>query len=185
MNSASLIANVLVKPNADFTFHPTIVHTQSEPVQFFDRTDCHNCSLSWYFMPNNDTILINDPVYSFTEAGNHAVTLLVTTSNGCRDTVTKVVNVEDEINLYVPNAFTPDNDGLNDAFLPKGTGINSFTMDIFNRWGELIFSSSSITQGWNGNFRGKLCKQDSYTWKISVKTGSVVKTYTGVVNLLR
>lgn len=73
----------------------------------------------------------------------------ITTDYGCpeRDSVTVYVRGE----LYVPNAFTPDGDGLNDIFKAEGLDIVKFNMKVFNRWGELIFESDDINQGWNGS----------------------------------
>lgn len=73
----------------------------------------------------------------------------ITTEFGCpeRDSLTVYVRGE----LYVPNAFTPDGDGLNDIFKAEGLDIVKFNMKIFNRWGELIFESDDINQGWNGS----------------------------------
>ena len=73
----------------------------------------------------------------------------ITTDFGCpeRDSLTVFVRGE----LYVPNAFTPDGDGLNDIFKAEGLDIVKFNMKIFNRWGELIFESDDINNGWNGS----------------------------------
>lgn len=68
--------------------------------------------------------------------------------------------------LWVPNAFTPDGDGVNDIFKAKGVNIQEFQMFIYNRWGQMIFESNDINEGWDGTFKGEACKMDVYVWKI-------------------
>jgi gliding motility-associated-like protein len=82
--------------------------------------------------------------------------------------------------LYVPNAFTPNGDHLNDFFAAKGEGITSFSMNIFDRWGNLLFATDDINKGWNGKIQsghyllkedGKATSQeDVYIWKINYTT---------------
>lgn len=68
--------------------------------------------------------------------------------------------------LYVPNAFTPGPDLKNDVFYAVGEGISEFHLKIFSRWGELIFESDDISEGWDGTYKGRLVQQDLYCWII-------------------
>lgn len=106
----------------------------------------------------------------FDSAGVYPVALFMIDANGCSDTIVKTITVQEEENFYVPNAFTPDNDGLNDVFQPKGRGIQKFEMLIYDRWGEKIYSSNDPSKGWDGSFRGKDCMHGTYIWKISIIT---------------
>ena len=82
--------------------------------------------------------------------------------------------------LYVPNAFTPNDDNLNELFLAKGTGIISFDMKVFDRWGNLIFTSDDINKGWDGKIQGghyvfkndgtKTSQEDVYVWIVKYIT---------------
>jgi gliding motility-associated-like protein len=82
--------------------------------------------------------------------------------------------------IYIPNAFTPNGDHLNEFFLAKGEGIVSFSMNIFDRWGNLLFVSDDVNKGWNGKIEGghymlkgdgdDTSQQDVYIWKISYAT---------------
>ncbi|MGZ4091168.1 MAG: T9SS type B sorting domain-containing protein, partial [Bacteroidia bacterium] len=87
------------------------------------------------------------------------------------------------------NSFTPNGDGVNEVFMPKSVGVKRFRMDIFDRWGQLIFSTNDITVGWDGKHKkgGELLPQDVYVYKISAffNNGSKPKQYTGHVTLLR
>jgi gliding motility-associated-like protein len=99
--------------------------------------------------------------------------LIATNQYGCKDFITKVITIDPEFHLYIPNVFTPDGNGLNDVFQPKGIGINEndYKMLIFDRWGELIFESDNLHKGWDGSVKGSQGKatQDIYVYKIYVK----------------
>jgi gliding motility-associated-like protein len=80
------------------------------------------------------------------------VLLAVANSFGCTDTTTKTVFIEPFYSFYLPTAFSPNNDGLNDEFLGRGyyNSLTGFSLKIYNRWGELLFQTTSPTEGWNG-----------------------------------
>lgn len=89
------------------------------------------------------------------------------------DTVYTTVTINDcDHSLYVPNSFTPDGNGINDLFLPKGVNAEGFNMKIFDRWGSLIFETNNINNGWEGTFHGNKCQQDVYVWMIKYKIPS-------------
>ncbi len=72
--------------------------------------------------------------------------------------------------LYVPNAFTPNKDGLNDEFKPISEGIVKYHMMIFNRWGEMVFETADLTTGWDGIYKGKLVDNGTFAWVIIYRT---------------
>ena len=90
--------------------------------------------------------------------------------------------------VYIPNSFTPNGDGLNDKFIIKGTGIENYLIDIFDRWGTNIFSTTDINNGWNGTVNGKLGAESGvYKYQINVtdqSTGNKHK-YDGELILMR
>ncbi len=95
-------------------------------------------------------------------------------------------------NLFIPNTFSPNGDGLNDVFYPRGKGIHGIkTLRIFDRWGEVVFEQSNfqvndISKGWTGTFRGKLASQDVYVYTIDVICeNNVVFSLKGNVALIR
>jgi gliding motility-associated-like protein len=121
--------------------------------------------------------------YNFYETtGWHPVTLIANNEFNCPDTflVEQAVkgNVETRINL--PNAFTPNESGPNggywtvddmfnnDIFFPLYKGVEEFEMQIFNKWGELLFESTDVRRGWDGYYHGNLCQQDVYVWRVKV-----------------
>ena len=79
------------------------------------------------------------------------------------------VEVVPPLSVYIPNAFTPDGDGLNDVFIPVGKGITDFTLQIFNRWGELIFESNDSKKGWDGTFKNEAVPTGAYVYKMTAK----------------
>lgn len=88
--------------------------------------------------------------------------------------------------FYVPNSFTPNNDGINDLFMPKGAGIDQIVFVVFNRWGQKVFESSNLSLGWDGTFNGHRCEQNIYVWKITIVDNyGVQKDFLGRVNLIR
>jgi gliding motility-associated-like protein len=178
-------------PRADFNFTPSkpIINEQ---VEFTDASQ--NATITqwaWLFsdMKANQVILKQNTTRVYDQAGAYAAVLIVTSEHGCVDTVVKQVVIGEDFGIYVPDAFSPNGDGLNDLFQPKGFGITKFEMDIFDRWGEKVFHSSSLEQAWDGTFpkRGVAeIKQDVYVWKISVTSvHGTTKSLTGKVNVIR
>jgi gliding motility-associated-like protein len=121
-------------------------------------------------------------------------TVEMITSVGCTgiDSVYVIV-LSDEIPkecMYIPNAFTPNRDGLNDTFMPvPGCELTFYQLNIFDRWGELLFVSHDVTEGWDGVYKGNLCPADAYVYKIVYRTEEASDTgldivKTGVVTIL-
>jgi len=88
--------------------------------------------------------------------------------------------------LFVPNAFSPNNDGINDVFMPAGIYIKEYQMQIYNRWGEMLFESADIHQGWDGKYKEEYCPTGVYYYQMMVKTAEGKnKNVSGSVHLLR
>lgn len=111
-------------------------------------------------------------------------TVELTDANGCKvtDQVTVFVNGA----LYVPNTFTPDGDGVNDAFFAFATEIAEFRMLVFNRWGEQIFATNQLGPAWDGTYHGVESPIDTYVWRVDLKElNGKKRTVYGHVNLVR
>jgi len=104
---------------------------------------------------------------------------------GCMDSAFVKIIVEGA--FYIPNTFTPNYDGLNDVFKPVYTNIYDYTMDIYDRWGNHLFTSSNPEFGWNGFYKGQLCQEDVYVYKVvySQKHTKNQQLVSGHVNLVR
>lgn len=123
-------------------------------------------------------------------SGEYEICLEVTTNYGCIDTLCKYIQIQENILLYVPNTFTPDGNEYNNEFKPKIKGIDvySYSLEIYNRWGEKIFESQNPETGWDGTFKGEIAPQGTYTWKINARgfnSGVPFEPKTGYVNLIR
>jgi len=178
---------VYPKPNADFTWNPSTPNTLSESFVVFTPVN-QTSTISSYFWDfyGQTTSTLSTPNHQFDKQDNYAITLVLITNHGCMDTITKVITVRDEFLLYVPNAFTPNGDGLNDIFSAKGLGIKSFEMSIYDRWGNQIFQSGDISKAWDGTFKGVLCPDDAYVYKINITDASgKAHTKTGHVTLMK
>jgi gliding motility-associated-like protein len=103
------------------------------------------------------------------------------------DTITVIGTIGEGV-IFVPNSFTPDNDGTNDVFRAKGSDIISFHLSIFDRWGELIFETKNLKEGWDGYYKGNLVQQDVYVWTMDYKTACDEKKShrrKGIVSVVR
>jgi gliding motility-associated-like protein len=99
-----------------------------------------------------------------TEPGTYFIT--ITNDNTCSTTDFFNVVTKCPTGIYIPNAFTPNNDGMNDVFIPFGYGITTFHMKIFNRWGQLVFETDNINSGWSGDCKQTECETGSYVYYI-------------------
>jgi gliding motility-associated-like protein len=129
-----------------------------------------------------------DPVHVFKMPGQFEVVLKAYDIFGCSSVQKEEVKVN-EVSEYLmmPNAFTPNSDGLNDVFQPKTKGITGYRMDIFNKWGELIFSNANQnSEGWNGQLNGQFLPGGNYVYKVSFQTpkGELIEK-AGTVTLIR
>jgi gliding motility-associated-like protein len=176
-NSTSITSEVYPVPVADFNFAPLkpIINIDQE-VTFTDAS--HSATITswnWYFMNTAQyTSVSQNPTFNYTEPGTYAVALVVESDHGCLDTLVRELIVGEDFGIYVPNAFTPNGDGLNDVFQPKGFGITKYELNIFDRWGELLFHTTTFEEGWNGAKQKKkdvtyplIIEEGVYTWLIN------------------
>lgn len=125
--------------------------------------------------------------HAYWNYGVYTITQTVWNEFNCPDTAQLRVQVLPEYRFYVPNTFTPNADGLNDIFTPSIMGVEEYRLLIFNRWGELMFESKDLKDGWDGRYKGDPCQQDVYVWKIEFRNAESEQRerYIGHVNLIR
>ncbi|MBS1651215.1 MAG: gliding motility-associated C-terminal domain-containing protein [Bacteroidetes bacterium] len=186
-NNGTFTINAYPKPIANFTWSPEKPLEKTGVAQFTDGSNGGTMvGWSWYF--NDNTLFSNqqNPSYIFQDPGAYPIVLVVKNQYGCSDTTIKIVNVQEDYGLYIPNAFTPNDDGLNDIFEPEGYGIRDYKLYVFDRWGEMLFYSNSFKSGWDGSFNGQRCKNDVYVWKIILTNsfGKIIEK-TGHVTLMK
>ena len=101
--------------------------------------------------------------------------------------VSNTVQSAKKLHVHVPNAFSPDGDGINDTFTAISHGVEEYSIDIFNRWGEVVFHSEDLSESWDGTFKGTESMQDAYVYVIKARgiTDADFTTYKGTVSLVR
>ncbi|MFT5780138.1 MAG: gliding motility-associated-like protein, partial [Crocinitomicaceae bacterium] len=153
------------------------------PIQF-TNTSSGATSYQWEFGNNSSSTQLS-PTIVYDEDGNYTVMLIATNDeNGCVDTTYRIIVVNPEFFFYMPNSFTPDGDEFNNTFKPKGTPVHEYTMQIFDRWGELLFVTHDIFTGWDGTYRGSQVQSGTYIYKVVVTNLRYeVKEFFGHVNL--
>jgi gliding motility-associated-like protein len=162
-------------PIAGFEPTPDVTTVVDGEVTFNNQTtDLNTNTYTWNFAGLGGSSDVS-PVYLFTNSGEYFVTLIAVSPHDCRDTAVKKVTVNPDVVLYVPNAFTPNGDGLNDEFQiflpPTGVDYSTFQLYVYDRWGEAIYKTNDVMKFWNGakNNSGEIVKQDTYVYKITFK----------------
>lgn len=143
---------VLPSPVAAFDCDPEELSSFNSTLQITDQSED---AVDWFYIFGDGGIAYDpDPIYTYQDTGVYTLMQIVKHESGCPDTISKILDVTPEVTLHMPNAFTPNNDGLNDDFRGKGylPGIKSYTMSIWNRWGEQIFETNDPSEGWNGEY---------------------------------
>lgn len=128
-----------------------------------------------------------NPLFWFHDTGKVIVSLKVTDSFGCENEMNQTLFLMPKVLFYMPNAFSPNNDFSNDHFKPIGLEYSlDYRMEIYNRWGELIFKTKELNMGWNGVFQHKEVPEGVYIYKIFIKDVFGKNHYlSGTVTLLR
>ncbi len=178
------------RPVANFYYTPGTDISILNPEVAFHNTSLGQDNSFWNF---NDGSVVNtgqNPYHTYNDTGVYSVKLKVSTIYGCLDSINVPLKVNEVSTLYVPNTFTPDGNGLNDVFGVVGLEFYDYTLMIFDRWGAKIFESPNSGQGWDGKYKGGLCEEGVYVYKINFKqtTGETkrqLKTLVGHVTLLR
>lgn len=187
-NTRTFVVTGFPVPEADFYWLPAQPVEGLEEVLFLNASEGERQEkFSWHFIDNNGYRSEHENTsYFFSNAGTYPVALVVENSYGCADTALKHVAIEAGFTFFVPNSFTPNGDGINDVFIPVASGIKQYDLTLFNRWGDLLFKTSDISVGWNGEAGSEPCAQGVYVWKASVSTiHGESKTITGHLTLLR
>ncbi|MGB1004108.1 MAG: gliding motility-associated C-terminal domain-containing protein, partial [Salibacteraceae bacterium] len=183
---------VFPEPTAIFDMDPSATTVFNTKIQFEDKSIGSVQAWLWDFASIGNSSE-QHPLYEFpADTGTFPITLTVTTDKLCEDEVTELLRIGGEYNIYVPNSFTPNGDGQNDVFAPRGIGLDDtkYSLLIYDRWGGLVFESSDLNQPWDGRHQGtaKMAANGVYVWKIVAHDStddSEGHEYNGTVNLIR
>ncbi len=177
-------------PKPDFSFSPSEPTEYSRTVYFTDKS---NGAVTWNWdfgdsTSANDASTAQNPNHIYSGIGTYIVKLVVKNAAGCIDSITYTVEVTEEYAFYIPNAFTPNGDGVNDYFGPQGTHDLIYEMTIYNRWGEKVFETTDTSLPWDGNVNGsaKIAETGVYVYRIRFKDSRYTSNVlVGSVTLVR
>ncbi|MCW3085444.1 MAG: hypothetical protein JWP12_2810 [Bacteroidetes bacterium] len=145
-------------PIAAFTYNPQPASINYPEITFTDQS-INTTGWQWNFADSalnagTNTSIAMDPTHTYSDVGTYCVQLIATNTPACADTTTNCLVITPDFTIYIPNAFTPDGNGLNEEFYAKGENISQFEMLIYDRWGNLIFRADDINKHWKGTTNG-------------------------------
>jgi gliding motility-associated-like protein len=157
----------IIRPSADFSFADNFFF-EGVPITFSNQSQ-GALTYYWDFGNGGNSTVVN-PNEIYRPPGNYLVTLIAIDALGCKDTISKVITITPEWYIYVPNAFTPDDDGrINRTFKVSTVNILELEILIFNRWGEVVFSSDDKRFQWDGSYKGNNAQDGVYNYAIKYK----------------
>jgi len=187
VDNVSSIITIKPKPVSDFEYVENVGNIPGK-LHFQNLT---NDAVKYYWDFDNSITSQNmaptDVTYNLEKEYN--IMLVATNSNGCSDTIIKQYYYMP--GFWLPNAFTPNNDGNNDIFRPvtQRTTLSPYHFQVFNRWGQLIFNTTDPAEGWDGTHEGKPCESGLYSYVIQYREGKIESsenmTQKGFVSLIR
>lgn len=175
--SDDIFVNVLHNPEIVVTHSPEKPDMANPEVSFNISTTGIIQAL-WDF-GDGDTSSLLSPTHSFPDSGKYSITVLTTNSLGCENKSSFKIEIATGNYFEIPTAFMPNPEsscgGIYDiyehnnyVFYPIVEYVQSYNFQVYNRWGEMIFNSDDLSIGWDGYYKGTLCKQDVYVWKIEI-----------------
>jgi gliding motility-associated-like protein len=186
-DTAVMPAPITVNPSpiAGFTINPTIVTISDPYITMSDQsTLASDCEVFWGDGTSGSNC---DSMHRYTTIGKYTVMQVVENLSGCYDTAYSDITIQAEFFFWIPNAFTPNKNELNEIFKPKVIGVHDYSYLIFDRWGTKIFETTNTDEGWNGHYKNTLCKSDVYVYKITFNDDveNTFHQYIGKVTLVR
>ena len=153
-------------PLASFSYWPNEVTIVDKELTFIDLSIIAD---SWTWdLGDGTTSTLQHPIHEYADTGFYLVTLKIENQYGCRDSTQKYIQIKPIYAVWIPNAFTPNNDYINDYFSVDGYGIAQLHIAIYNKWGELLFESDELEFKWDGTSKSNLVQEDVYVYKIRV-----------------
>ncbi|MDP4267327.1 MAG: gliding motility-associated C-terminal domain-containing protein, partial [Bacteroidota bacterium] len=181
---ATFKLKIYANPVASFTQN---TNSGDRPLQvMFFNSSINAERYLWNFGDTSFSDIIS-PLHIYNNTGNYTVKLIAYNHAGCADSATSaLIHVKDIANLYIPNSFSPNQDGLNDIFRVKGFDIVWLNAYIYNRWGNLIYEWHDINGGWDGRYKGEIAPAGIYVYVIDcLGTNKEKHHYNGTITLIR
>jgi gliding motility-associated-like protein len=170
------VADMLIIPETDCRFSDVLFHDIS----------LNNPIIWQWTIEGIGTSDKQSDRFFFSDIGEYTVHLWVENAFNCADDTTQVFSiVNQDLRIFSPNTFTPNDDGINDYFKPVISGYVNYTLTVYNRWGEVVYRGNEISQGWAGDMNGNgvICQNDLYYYTILAKGVCDEKLLKGYVQL--
>ncbi len=179
------LITVYSSPISKFSATPLVTDIFHPDFQIFDQS--FDSDYLEYRYDDSLYLYTRNPSLSFVESGGHLIYQIVVNEFGCVDSSFLILTISPQTTLYIPNTFTPDGNKFNNVFQPIVYDALKYNLQIFNRWGMLIFETSNQKEGWDGTYKGEICQDGVYTYLVKytdIQTNEKISK-TGFVNLLR
>ncbi|MEL6925969.1 MAG: PKD domain-containing protein, partial [Bacteroidota bacterium] len=171
-------------PIAAFEYLPKGPIRKKDAIQLQNRSEGYDRS-EWTFSDGHISTEVA-PYWHFDTPGSYSVSLRVTSSIGCEDSTTQLVEVQPVFDIFVPNAFSPNGDDVNDRFRAYVyCPLQDFELKVFDRWGQQLFESSDVEIGWDGRLHGIAYEPGVYAWVISFWADGQQQVLSGDVTLVK
>ena len=171
-------------PEAQMLFSPQPTDLNNPEILFRDNSNEELISSIWDL---GDGTLVYDDLnfyHTYLDTGSYNIKYYVTNQFGCTDSVLSILTINSVYSVYIPDAFTPNNDGDNDFFLPSVNGSDTYNMKIFDRWGGVIYDQDNGR--WNGEVNSSMTTNGIYSYTITVTDfNNRIFIYSGKISLLR
>ena len=183
------LINVYPKPKASYYVEPgTVVSELNSTVYFFSNSTGNIISYNWKLSDTALTYIDSSFIHNFTKTGIFDVSMIVENNFGCIDSTTGKISVKPDFTIYVPNAFIPVKciASENCTFRVYGSNINEFLIQIYNRWGAIVYQSEDIKKGWDGKVKDQAPVEGTYVYRIYYRdVGKRTHILYGSLTLLR
>ena len=183
-NEITEIITISESPEAEMLFSPQPTNIEDPNILFRDNSNEEILSSEWRL--GDGTIIYNELNFwhTYTDIGTFMVEYYITNMYGCSDSVKNQITIYPNYSTFIPDAFTPNNDGKNDFFMPSVIGENGYNVKIFDRWGNIIYNEDN--KKWDGKIKNEYLPNGTYNYSITI-FDFVNKPfiYTGIVNLIR
>lgn len=187
------LVEVFSQPSASFSTSSNSVSSSNSDITFYNNST-NGDEFIWDFGEGytlDTTYTSSDTTYSFQGTEGYYTVKLIAKNNSCKDSTESTIRIYEELIYYIPNSFTPNkSDDNNDLFTPiftSGYNPSSYNFRVFDRWGTVVFESTTPNIGWNGKYKNKPCPPGSYVWQLHFQESKTDTSHdpTGNLNLIR
>ena len=183
-NKINETITISASPEVEMLFSPQPANIEDPNILFRDNSNEDIINTIWYL---GDGTIIYDELnfwHTYEDIGTYTIEYYITNIYGCSDSVKNNLTINPTYSVFIPDAFTPNNDGDNDFFLPSTVGANSYNIKILDRWGGIIYNEDN--KPWDGKVASKPITSGTYAYSITIFDFlNKPFTYTGRINLIR